>query len=477
MIFSRNAMSKITIYTLIIFSTLLQGQHSAIFADPSIPPSIKKLPPLNAPVNLHISSTNNKIKINFSEVDSLVDYELIRIIKKTSDTLSLGIFSNSPIVINQKENDNLFFLKIRTLKKGRKGNYTELLGTSLIEGRPKILIVNGLDRVQGTNNTFDYILQHGSAVYENGYDFDSASNEAIINGWMDLSNYKIVNWILGEEGVSTNSFDEKEKYLISKYLISGGKIFISGSEIGYDLVQKGSSNDKAFYKEILKSKYITDAAGGRQRVYRIKSNPNSIFNGISFNYDNGSNNSYDVDWPDGILPIDKASSIATFSGLNPLEFGGAGIAFRGMFKNGILPGGLVYLTVGFESIYPDYIRSDIMGRVLTYLDDRFIELNKKNIASNFQEDIGISSFFNNHEDDSITIEFFLNNDKPNTLLSIKNDRGEEIINMKIYQLPVKKQRFRWTGYTKNGSKAESGIYTAILSQGDISTSRKFKLLK
>ena len=121
MIFSHNAMSKITIYLIMIFSTLLQGQHSAIFADPSISPAIKKLPPLNAPVNLHISSAKNKIKINFSEVDSLVNYELIRIFKKTTDTLNLGTFTNSPVIINQKENDNLFFLKIRSIKKERKG--------------------------------------------------------------------------------------------------------------------------------------------------------------------------------------------------------------------------------------------------------------------------------------------------------------------------------------------------------------------
>ena len=44
----------------------------------------------------------------------------------------------------------------------------------------------------------------------NGYTFDSASNESVINGLVKLDDYVIVDWILGEEGAATSSFDEKE---------------------------------------------------------------------------------------------------------------------------------------------------------------------------------------------------------------------------------------------------------------------------
>ena len=48
--------------------------------------------------------------------------------------------------------------------------------------------------------------------------------------------------------------------------------------------------------------------------------------------------------------------------------------------------------------------------------------------------------------------------------------------MRIYELPVKKQRFRWTGFTKYGEKAPSGVYSASIVQGKKSVTRKFKLI-
>ena len=199
---------------------------------------------------MHITSKDEKIYIDFSEVDSLVSYEVARQFENMTDSSSYGTFTGSPIIIDKEDDDDIFFLKIRASKGARKGPFTELLGASYASNRSKILIVNGNDRIVGTNNTFNYILQHGIAIFDNGYDFDSASNEAIINGWINLSDYNIVVWMLGEEGVSTSSFSEREQYLIRKYLISGGKIFVSGSEIGYDLVQKGTNSDKKFFREI-----------------------------------------------------------------------------------------------------------------------------------------------------------------------------------------------------------------------------------
>ena len=54
--------------------------------------------------------------------------------------------------------------------------------------------------------------------------------------------------------------------------------------------------------------------------------------------------------------------------------------------------------------------------------------------------------------------------------------NNEIFKMRIYELPVKKQRFRWTGFTKYGEKAPSGVYSASIVQGKKSVTRKFKLI-
>ena len=90
--------------------------------------------------------------------------------------------------------------------------------------------------------------------------------------------------------------------------------------------------------------------------------------------------------------------------------------------------------------------------------------------------MGITGFYNNHEDKSITIEFYSNEYEPYCFLTIQDNKNNEIFKMRIYELPVKKQRFRWTGFTKYGEKAPSGVYSASIVQGKKSVTRKFKLI-
>ena len=134
---------------------------------------------------------------------------------------------------------------------------------------PKILIVNGFDRINGTTNSFDYIKEHGRAIKSIGYSFDATSNEAVINGNLILNDYLIVDWILGEEGSSSYSFDANEQAKVTSFLKNGGRLFISGSEVGYDLVEKGNQYDKDFYYKILKANYLSDAPAGKQGVYDL----------------------------------------------------------------------------------------------------------------------------------------------------------------------------------------------------------------
>ena len=327
-----------------------------------------------------------------------------------------------------------------------------------------MLIVNGFDRITGTVNTYDFIFEHGSAVEKNSYSFDSASNEAVINGIVKLSTYPIVNWILGEEGAATSSFDENEKKIIEGYILNGGRLFISGSEIGYDLVEKGSLSDLKFYEDYFKAQYISDAAGGTSGVYSVEGVPNSLFDGYSFSFDNGENGNYNVDWPDGIKPIGNAVSILRFTGVDYDSRGGAGVAFRGNFANSVMPAGLVYLSVGFESIYPDSIRTMVMGEVLQYLDAP--------IASTVDEDdavvpdgLSISALYPNPSNRSISIEFQVRELTPIAYLTITDLMGREIFKMSALSLPTKIQRYNWNGLTSRGEKAPSGVYIVNLSQG------------
>ena len=72
---------------------------------------------------------------------------------------------------------------------------------------------------------------HGSA----------ASNEAIKEGELALSDYRAVIWLVGDESVADHTFDTAEQALITAYVAGGGHIIVSGSEVAYDLKSNGAS--------------------------------------------------------------------------------------------------------------------------------------------------------------------------------------------------------------------------------------------
>ena len=428
------------------------------------------------PINFNVVNVGKGLaSIEFSGSDNATFFEVIRVYSNSNQTESLGQFSSSPILLENLNDNESYFIKLKAINAYGSSKHTEVLGVIPSANSPKVLIVNGFDRVTGTNNTFDFIKEHGSALHNNDYLFDSASNEAIINKYIKLTDYQIVDWILGEEGTATSSFNDIEQTLIQEFLMDGGKLFVSGSEVGYDLSDKGNTNDKLFYEKFLRANYISDAAGGRQTNYNAYGVQGTLFDGVNLSFDDGTQGSYDVDWPDGIKPISNEEINLKFEGVDYDSSGGAGISYRGGFGGSPLSGGLVYLTIGFESIYPENKRNIIMKRVMHYLDGPFTSIMDENQL--VPDKPRITALYPNPSNKSISIEFQIIRDTPIAYLSITDILGRELFNMSVQSLPTKNQKFHWTGTLKNGTEAPSGIYIAKLSQGNQLVTKRFTLLK
>ena len=428
------------------------------------------------PINFNVVNVGKGLaSIEFSGSDNATFFEVIRVYSNSNQTESLGQFSSSPILLENLNDNESYFIKLKAINAYGSSKHTEVLGVIPSANSPKVLIVNGFDRVTGTNNTFDFIKEHGSALHNNDYLFDSASNEAIINKYIKLTDYQIVDWILGEEGTATSSFNDIEQSLIQEFLMDGGKLFVSGSEVGYDLSDKGDNNDKLFYEKFLRANYISDAAGGRQANYNAYGVQGTLFDGVNLSFDDGTQGSYDVDWPDGIKPISNEEINLKFEGVDYDSSGGAGISYRGGFGGSPLSGGLVYLTIGFESIYPENKRNIIMKRVMHYLDGPFTSIMDENQL--VPDKPRITALYPNPSNKSISIEFQIIRDTPIAYLSITDILGRELFNMSVQSLPTKNQKFNWTGTLKNGTEAPSGIYIAKLSQGNQLVTKRFTLLK
>lgn len=227
-----------------------------------------------------------------------------------------------------------------------------------------VLIVDGYDRWedQGRGPSHPFVAWHGRAINATGEKFDSCANEDVVSGAVALGDYKSVVWVLGEESTGFESFDATEQALATAYLQGGGRLFVTGAEIGWDLDNR--NNGRAFYNTYLKADYVADDS----QDYTVTGAAGSIFEGMAFAFDDGSAGIYYADWPDVITPLGGAIAALNYSPGNV-----AGIQFDGVFAGGTEPGRLVYFGFGFETIYPEDTSDEVMRRVMEFFGDPIIE--------------------------------------------------------------------------------------------------------
>ena len=237
---------------------------------------------------------------------------------------------------------------------------SDIYGLRMLNDNKKILIVDGFDRYGGlgswANPYHDFVVSHAKAF---NLSFETCANEQIINGTINLNDYELVIWILGDESTADETFSSVERTKVAPYLESGGKLFISGSEIAYDLgSSSATSQETQFLKDHLKAKYVSDDSN----IYGVYGTDSTQFAGLGFGYGVQSNGSpYAEDWPDvidttgGSVPILKYNSVST-----------AGIEYTGSFNDSPNIGQLIYLAFPFETINLADARAQVMTAALKY---------------------------------------------------------------------------------------------------------------
>jgi hypothetical protein len=250
---------------------------------------------------------------------------------------------------------------------------------------PKVLFVNAFDRfdrttdlkqnfvaqnyvppgpVGGNNrvlprqiNAFDYVVPHGKAISAAGMAFDSCQHIAITNNLVALTNYPIVIWACGNESTADESFSSAEQSKVAAFLAGGGNLFVSGSEIAWDLDHSGTTADKNFIHNQLHAAYAADSSG----VCGFTAVANSIFTGdTSGTFDDGSRGIYLVGYPDVLTP----AGAGTTAGINysNVVSGAAGVVYDGSAGGGKV----VYLGFPFETILNPDVRNAYMADILNY---------------------------------------------------------------------------------------------------------------
>lgn len=254
-------------------------------------------------------------------------------------------------------------------------------------GTPRVLIVNGFDRLNRTmniretssvgigsagaaaqtydrvkprlTNSFDYVVEHGTALKSSGRFFDSCANEAVIAGEVSLLQYRAVVWILGEESTADETFSAAEQTAVGQFLDAGGSLFVSGTEIGWDLDSASgpTTADRAFYNTRLMADYMADDAGS----YQATGVAGGLLGGLTLGFaPNRTEEIYDADYPDRMNPSGGSVLMANYSGTGS---GGAAVEYEG----GTPVRRVITMSFPFECISPATARNEVMTRAMAFL--------------------------------------------------------------------------------------------------------------
>jgi hypothetical protein len=376
--------------------------------------------------------------------------------------------SDPDIFVSGLEPDSVYYFKVKATNQSGSSQLSREVYAGVPSANPhSVLIVNGFDRP--TNTRFDYIRKYADPLNQRGYPFSYTLNETVESGKVSLLGFETIIWILGDESTADHTFTPTEQDLVAAFLDNGGRLFVSGAEIGWDLWAQGNSADRTFYTNYMKAQYVADAAGGTANFYySCEAISGEIFNGISdFNFDNGTHGTFQVDWPDAILGVGIARNILRYKNAPTSNI--AGISFEGMFPNATTAGKLVYLGIPFETIYPDQSRMELMDRIFNFFEDHLqIETSESGyIPNNYVLEQNYPNPFN----PLTQIQYEIKN--PGfTTLRVYDNRGR-LVNVLVekMQLPGRYQ------VEFDGSRFASGPYFYILESRKYKITRKMILLK
>jgi hypothetical protein len=370
------------------------------------------------------------------------------------------------LVINGLHSDSIYYIKLQAVGMDT-SSFSEVFAGIPDNSGKRVLIINGFDRSYA-GNTRDFVRMYAPALKNYGYNFESSSNEAITYGLINLNEYDIVIWILGTESTADETFSTSEQNYVRSYLQNGGALFVSGSEIAWDLDFKGSTTDKNFFWNYLKAQYIADAPNNQSNLYYAAEGiGGSFFDGItSIAFDNGTHGTYNVSYPDVINGINDGINVLKYSGLASLNY--AGVIYKGLFSGGNINGALVYFGFPFETIYPESKRFEVMNRALEYLSDL----------------TSVSDNINNNPQEFFLYQNFPNPFNPSTKISWQMPEGgyAEIVIYDILGRLIKTlvNEYKQPGkyeITFDASDLSSGTYLYQLRAGNYILTEKMLLLK
>jgi len=226
------------------------------------------------------------------------------------------------------------YVRVAATNAGGESLPSEVVGARVATGgAAPVLVVAGFDRLDGDLlprselsrfglgsvdrmflaqiNDASYAARHGAALASAGYSFDGASDEAVEEGDLDLAGYTAIDWFTGEDSVGDDPLPAASRELIARFLMGGGRLMLSGSELVWALADQGDADDTAFARDVLRVGLSADDA----ETYQVMPLDGPFGELAPFAFDDSGPGGYDAEFPDVLAPGGEgAAAVLAYQG-------------------------------------------------------------------------------------------------------------------------------------------------------------------
>lgn len=222
-------------------------------------------------------------------------------------------------------------------------------------------------------NTFDFPYIHGTAIANASHGFVSVSLGSVLDGCVNLTDYKIIDLIIGKQktcvigkgrnGTDFEVFPMKLQNALKAFLDKGGRMLVSGQYVASDLYSRhGDKNSIEWGRKVLgiePADSVTPTVWGR--IEGISSPLGSTLQVRRYGYSNTLNeNQYIVEHPDVIhasVDMDESAPFLLYCDTD----GVAGLLLRkGKSRRAVM-------SIPFESLTDSNQRNLLMKELLDWL--------------------------------------------------------------------------------------------------------------
>ena len=158
------------------------------------------------------------------------------------------------------------YVKVTALNGSGESLDSSVVGAQFPErGAARLLVVDGIDRhVQlerdpQINREYARIYGSVAAAIAPGTGFDMATDEAAGSA-ISGAEHDLVIWTTGETSSRHSSLSTADQNVIRTILDDGSSLIVSGAELGWDLIERATGDDVAFFQDVLGARYLSDDA-------------------------------------------------------------------------------------------------------------------------------------------------------------------------------------------------------------------------